>query len=154
MQQSFLSLLRCPLITQPRLSHAAAETQEPARLNTIQSLRLMMNFLTLCCNASLRLRSEASVSALLSTAASCTSQFDCSQLICHILTIFSTTGNCRKSDMSGTQNIFPRVKVDEIPWEIALSLPRSDLVVACEHTYLGPGNWSSRMVQRASHLVY
>ncbi|KAI9460904.1 hypothetical protein BJY52DRAFT_238446 [Lactarius psammicola] len=126
-----------------RLIHIAAETQKPPMLSTMQSIRLMMNFLTLCCNA--RLCSKVSVSALLSTVATCTSKFNCSRLICHLLTTLSTIGDSR-SNTSRTQNSFPSVGVNEIPWEIALSFPRSDLLVACERTYLDPGSWGSRTV--------
>ncbi len=97
-----------------------------------------MNFLTLCCNASLDLRSEVSVSALLSTVATYTSKFDCSRLICHLLVTLSTIGDSR-SNTSRKQNRFPGVRVNEIPWEVALSFPRSDLLVACERTYFDPG---------------
>ena len=140
------------LIIQPRMTHAGTETQEPSMLSTTQSLRLMMNFLTLSCNASLRLRSEVSVSAFLCTTATYISKFDCSRLICHLLTTLSTIGDSRSKNFR-TQNRFPGVGVKEIPWEIALSFPRSDLLVAGERMYLNPGSWSSRMVQRASRLV-
>ncbi|KAH9064246.1 hypothetical protein EDB87DRAFT_1394484 [Lactarius vividus] len=95
----------------------------------MQSIRLMMNFLTLCCNASLRLCSENSVSALLSTVTTHASKSGCSRLICHLLTTLSTIGDSR-GNTSQTRNRFLGVRVNEIPWEIALSLPRSDLLVA------------------------
>jgi hypothetical protein len=125
------------LIIHPRLIHTGPETQGQSITSTTQSLCLMMNFLTLCCNASLRFCSEVSISALLSTVATCTSKFSCSRLICHLLTMHSSIGHSR-SNKSRTQN--------EIPWEIALSFPRSDLLVACERTYPNPGSWSSRMM--------
>lgn len=111
-----------------RLIHAAAETQGPPIPSTMQSIRLMMNFLTLCCNASLRLCSKVSVSVL-STVATCTSKFDCSRFICHLLTTLSTIGYSRKNT-TRTQKRLPGVGVNDIPWEIALSFPRSDLLVA------------------------
>lgn len=106
--------------------HTTAETQWPP---TMQSIRLMMNFLTLCCNASLRLCSEISVSALLSTVTTCASKSGCSQLVCPLLTTLSTIGDSR-GNTSRTRKRFPGVGVNEIPWEIALSFPRSDLLVA------------------------
>ncbi|KAF8271420.1 hypothetical protein EI94DRAFT_582509 [Lactarius quietus] len=112
-----------------QLINAGAEPQASSILSTTQPLRLMMNFLTLCCNASLRLSSEVSISALLSTMATWASKFNCSRLICHILTTFSTIGDSR-SNNPRTQNRFPSVGVNEIPWEAALSFPRSDLLVA------------------------
>lgn len=112
-----------------RLVHTGPETQGQSITSTTQSLRLMMNFLTLCCTASSRLRSEVSVSALLSTVATCTSKFDCSRLICLLLTTHSSIGYSR-SQNSWTRDRFPGAGVNEIPWEIALSFPRSDLLVA------------------------
>ncbi|KAH9175329.1 hypothetical protein EDB89DRAFT_353704 [Lactarius sanguifluus] len=122
----FLLMLNSGVEALQRVIHTTAETQGPS---TMQSIRLMMNFLTLCCNASLRLCSEIFVSALLSTVTTCVSKSGCSQLVCHLLTTLSTIGDSR-GNTSRTRKRFPGVGVNEIPWEIALSFPRSDLLVA------------------------
>ncbi|KAI9445224.1 hypothetical protein H4582DRAFT_1914093 [Lactarius indigo] len=101
----------------------------------IRSIRLVMNFLTLCCNASLRLCSEISVSALVSTVTACASKSGSSQLICHLLTTLSAIGDSR-GNTSRTRNRFPGVGVNEIPWEIALSFPPSDLLRALQSSVL------------------
>ncbi|KAH9042393.1 hypothetical protein EDB84DRAFT_913523 [Lactarius hengduanensis] len=122
----FLLMLNSGVEALQRMIHITAETQGPP---TMQSIRLVMNFLTLCCNASLRLCSEISVSALLSTVTTCASKSGCSQLVCPLLTTLSTFGDSR-GNTSRTPKRFPGVGVNEIPWEIALSFPRSDLLVA------------------------
>ncbi|KAH8998944.1 hypothetical protein EDB86DRAFT_790333 [Lactarius hatsudake] len=122
----FLLMLNSGVEALQRMIHTTAETQGPL---TMQSIRLVMNFLTLCCNASLRLCSEISVSALLSTVTTCASKSGCSQLVCPLLTTLSTIGDSR-GNTSRTRKRFPGVGVNEIPWEIALSFPRSDLLVA------------------------
>ncbi len=92
-----------------------------------------MNFLTLCCNASPRLCCGVSVSVLLSTMAIYASRLDASCLSCHFLTAVSSLGD-RRGDI--TKNKFTSTGLDKISWELVLSCPRSDILVACKSVHL------------------
>jgi len=87
----------------------------------------MLNFLTLCCNASPYLSCGASASALLSTVVIYTSRLGASCLSCHLLTAVSAFEGLRRNNPS---NKSTRLESDKILWEIALSYPRSDVLMA------------------------
>jgi len=87
----------------------------------------MLNFLTLCCNASSCLSCGVSVSALLSTVIIYASRLHTSCLSCHVLTAVSSFEGSRRNNPS---NMSIKLESDKIPWEIALSYPRSDILMA------------------------
>ncbi|KAI0304910.1 hypothetical protein BC826DRAFT_23029 [Russula brevipes] len=106
---------------------SASRTHAPLTSTMIRTTRLMMNFLTLCCNAS-RLCCGVSVSALLTTVAAYASKLDDTLcLSCHLLTSFSSLEGSR-ADILLNKSV--SVKLHKVPWEIALSCPRSDILVA------------------------
>jgi hypothetical protein len=92
-----------------------------------------MSFLTLCCKTSPRLCCGTSVSALLSTVAIYASRMDTSYLSCHLLTLLSSLGSSRPHIPA---NKSLNIGFDKIPWEIALSRPRSDILMACKFAHI------------------
>lgn len=104
----------------------AAEKRAQLTPDITQATGLIMSFLTLCCKTSPRLCCGISVSALLSTVTIYVSRMNTSYLSCHVLTLFSS--------LEGLRGI-PRNKIPPLPWEIALSCPRSDIIVACKSAH-------------------
>lgn len=98
-----------------------------------RTIGLAMSFLTLCCKTSPRLCCGISVSALLSTVATYVSREDTSYLSYHLLTLLSSLGSSR-----GHIPTYKSLNVgsDKIPWEIALSCPRSDMLMACKFAHV------------------
>jgi hypothetical protein len=92
-----------------------------------------MSFLTLCCKTLPRLCCGISVSALLSTVAIYASRMDTSYLSCHLLTLLSSLGGSRNR-MPANKSL--NIGFDKIPWEIALSRPRSDILMACKIAHI------------------
>ena len=90
---------------------------------------LAMSFLTLCCKTSPRLCCGISVSGLLSTVALYASRMDNSYLSCHLLTLLSSLGRSR-GHIRANKSL--NIGFDKIPWELAVSLPRSDILMACK----------------------
>lgn len=86
-----------------------------------------MSFLTLCCKTSPRLCCGISVSALLSAVAIYASKMDTSYLSCHLLTLLTSLGSSR-GHIPANKSL--NIGFDKIPWEIALSRPRSDILMA------------------------
>jgi hypothetical protein len=111
--------------------YSATKTSLPLTSTVMRSTCLVMNFLTLCCNASPSLCSEVSVLALLSTVARYASRLESSCLSCHFLTAFSSLG----SRPHAASNKYMTAGLDKISWELALSCPRSDTLVACKSTH-------------------
>ncbi|KAH9985425.1 hypothetical protein BJV74DRAFT_576100 [Russula compacta] len=112
-----------------RVIASAAETRVLLTPCMIQTTCLMMNFLTLYCNASPRLCCGASISALLSTVAIYASRLDNSCFSCHLLTAISSFEDSR---CHIPPSKFVNMGFEKIPWEIALSCPslRSDILTA------------------------
>ncbi|KAH9968988.1 hypothetical protein BC827DRAFT_302021 [Russula dissimulans] len=121
-QSRFLPVLDNSIERLRRLISSAAETRAPLTSTTIRTTSLMLNFLALCCNASSCLSCGVSVSALLSTVIIYTSRLHTSCLSCHVLTAVSSFEGSRRNN--------PSNKSIKIPWEIALSYPRSDILMA------------------------
>jgi hypothetical protein len=110
---------------------SAAEGRTSLTQDMIRTIGLAMSFLTLCCRTSPRLCCGVSVSALLSTVAIYASRMDTSYLSCHLLTLLSSLGSSR-GHIPKSLNI----GFDKIPWEIALSRPRSDILLACKIAHI------------------
>jgi hypothetical protein len=92
-----------------------------------------MSFLTLCCKTSPRLCCGISISALLSTVAIYASRMDTSYLSCHLLTLLSSLGNSR-GHIPANKSL--NIGFDKIPWEIAFSRSRSDILIACKIAHI------------------
>ena len=107
------------------------KTSLPLTSTVMRSTCLVMNFLTLCCNASPSLCSEVSVLALLSTVARYASRLENSCLSCHFLTAFSSLSS--RPHVSSNKSM--TAGLDKISWELALSCPRSDILVACKSAH-------------------
>jgi len=99
----------------------------------IRTIGLAMGFLTLCCRTSARLCCGISVSALLSTVATYASRMDTSYLSCHLLTLLSSLGSSR-GNIPANKSL--KIGFDKIPWEIAFSRPRSDILMACKIAHI------------------
>ena len=93
----------------------------------------MMNFLTLCYGASPYLSSGVSISALLSSVATYTSELNTSRLSCHLLITASALEDSRSNT---PRDKFVSMGINKIPWEIVQTCPRSDILVACKFTPL------------------
>ncbi|KAF8507125.1 hypothetical protein F5888DRAFT_72856 [Russula emetica] len=106
---------------------SAAEGCAPLTQDMIRRMGLAMSFLTLCCKTSPRFCCGISVSALLSKVAKYASRMDTSYLSCHLLTLLSSLGNSR-GHIPANKSL--NIGFDKIPWEIALSRPRSDMPMA------------------------
>ena len=156
-----LSVLESRLITPHRVISSAAGTRAPLTSTTIRTTSLMLNFLTLCCNTS----SGVSASGFLSAVEIYTSRLDASCLSCHLLTAVSSFKGSRCNNPS---NRSIRLESDRIPWEIALSYPRSDILMACKSTHppsisicdllpvqpaLHPANWLWNTPKGFIHLL-
>jgi len=111
---------------------SAAKARLPLTSTEMRSTCLVLNFLTIGCNALPSLCSEVSVLALLSAVARYASMLDTSCLSCHFLTAFSSMGS--QSHIASNKSITARL--DKMSWELALSCPRSDILVACKSTHL------------------
>ena len=107
----------------------SAAGRAPLTQDMIRTIGLAMSFLTLCCKTSPRLCCGISVSALLSAVAIYASNVDTSCLSCHLLTLLSSLGSSRG-------HIPLNIGFDKIPWEIALSRPRSDILMACKIAHI------------------
>ncbi|KAF8481156.1 hypothetical protein DFH94DRAFT_444211 [Russula ochroleuca] len=107
-----------------RVVSSAVERRAPLTPDTILTTGLIMSFLTLCWP---RLCCRISVSALLSTVAIYASRMNTPYLSCHVLTLFSSFEGSR-GDIPPNKSL--NMGLDKIPWEIALSCPRSDILVA------------------------
>ena len=129
---------------------SAAERRAPLTPDVIRATGLIMSFLTLCCETSPRLCCGISVSALLSTVTIYASRMDTPYLSCHVLTLFSSLEGSRVTPPNKSLN----TGFDKIPWEIALSCPRSDILIACKSAHFNTPNSSLRVAQRALHLAY
>ncbi len=126
---------------------SAAETCVPLTQDMIRTIGLAMSFLTLCCKTFPRLCCGISVSALLSTVAVYVSRMD-TYLSCHLLTLLSSLGSSR-----GNKSL--NIGYDKIPWEIGLSRPRSDILMACKSAHINKFSISNlRVAQHALHLAY
>jgi hypothetical protein len=123
--------------------HSAAEMRAPLAPATIRTICVTMNFVTLCCGTSQNLCGGAPVSALLSSLATYASKIDTSCLSCHLLMTVSA--------LEGSRSDVPP-NADKVPWEIALSCPRSDILVACKSTPLN-GNLDLRLTNGAACLA-
>ena len=89
-----------------------------------------MSFLTICWP---RLCRGISVSVLLSTVAIYASRMNTPYLSCHVLTLSSSLEGSQ-GDITTKKTL--NMGLDKIPWEIALSCPRSDILVACKSAHL------------------
>jgi hypothetical protein len=127
---------------------SAAEMRAPLAPTTIRTICLIMNFVTLCCGTSLNFCSGAPVSALLSSVARYASELNTSCLSCHLL---MTVSALERSRSNIQPNKFVRLGVNKVPWEIALSCPRSDILVACKSTLLN-GNFDWGLTNGAACL--
>jgi hypothetical protein len=112
---------------------SAAEMRAPLASTTIRTICLIMNFVTLCCGTSLNICSGAPVSALLLSVATYASKLNTSCLSCHLLMTVSALEGSRSNVRPDK---FVRLGIKKVPWEIALSCPRSDILVACRSTLL------------------
>lgn len=112
---------------------SAAEGCAPLTQDMIRRMGLAMSFLTLCCKTSPRFCCGISVSALLSKVAKYASRMDTSYLSCHLLTLLSSLGNSR-GHIPANKSL--NIGFDKIPWEIALSRPRSDMPMACKIAHI------------------
>ena len=112
---------------------SAAEGCAPLTQDMIRMIGLAMSFLTLCCKTSPRLCCGTSVSALLSTVAIYASRMDSSYLSCHLLTLLSSLESAR-GHIPANKSL--NVGFDKMPWELALSRPRSDILMACKIAYI------------------
>jgi len=110
---------------------SATKTSLLSTSTVMRSTCLVMNFLTLCCNASPSLCSEVSAVALLSTVARYASRLENSCLSCHFLTAFSSLGS--RPHVASNKSM--TAGLDKISWELALSCPRSDILVACKSAH-------------------
>lgn len=137
LERCVTAVLCSVLPTSATVAYREVSSAEKARLpltsTVMRSTCLVMNFLTLCCNASLSLCSEVSVLALLSTVARYAYRLDTSRLSCNFLTAFSSLGG--QPHIASNKSMTARL--DEISWELALSCPRSDILVACKSAHLG-----------------
>ena len=145
-----------PIIVRLLFSHrevsSAAKMRAPLTSNAIQATRLVMNFLTLCCNAAPFLNCGASVSALLSTVAIYASRLESSCLSCHFLIAVSSLDG-RRGDILPNKSV--SMGLHKLTWEVALSCPRSDILMACKSAYLSKNlGLCLKVAQRVSHLVY
>jgi hypothetical protein len=118
------------------VSYRAVSTSEgcaPLTQDIVRTIGLAMSFLTLCCKTSPRLCCGISVSALLSTVGIYASRTDSSYLSCHLLALLSSLGSSRGHIPA---NKSPKIGCDKIPWEIAFSRSRSDILMACKIAHL------------------
>ena len=99
----------------------------------IRTIGLAMSFLTLCCKTSPRLCCGTSVSSLLSSVAIYASRMDTSYLSCHLLTLLSSLGSSR-GHIPANKSL--NIGFDKIPWEIAFSCSRSDILMACKIAHI------------------
>ena len=111
---------------------SAAAKRAPLTPDVTRATGLIMSFLTHCCETSPRLCCGISVSALLSTVTIYASRMDTPYLSCHVLTLFSSLEGSRGTPPNKSLN----KGFDKIPWEIALSCPRSDILMACKSAHL------------------
>ena len=132
---------------------SAAEGCAPLTQDMIRMISLAMSFLTLCCKTSPRLCCGISVSALLSTVTKYASRMDTSYLSCHLLTLLSSLGSSR-GHIPANKSL--NVGFDKIPWEIAFSRSRSDILMACKIAHINEilSVSNLRVLQRVSHLAY
>jgi len=122
----------------------------PLTPTAIRETCLVMNFLALCCNAVPFPGCGASVSVLLSTVAIYALRLETSCLSCHFLTAVSSLGRGR-GDIPPNKSV--SMGLDKLTWEVALSCPRSDILMACKYLSKSLGLWL-KVAQRVSHRVY
>ena len=125
-------IINCLLLSRREVL-SAAKMRAPLTSNAIQATRLIMNFLTLCCNAAPFLDCGASVSALLSAVAVYASRLKTSCLSCHFLIAVSSLDGRRGDNL---RNKCISMGLRKLTWEVALSCPRSDILIACTFAYL------------------
>ncbi|KAI0307781.1 hypothetical protein B0F90DRAFT_1677198 [Multifurca ochricompacta] len=126
-QSRFFSTLDNTIGALQRVICSATETRAPLISTMIRTVCLTMNFLTLCFSVAPRLCHGVSVSTFLHTVATYASELNASYLSCPLLTAVSTLEGTRDNTSSDKS---VNAEVDTIPWEIALSCPRSDILVA------------------------
>lgn len=122
----------------------------PLTSNAIQATRLVMNFLALCCNAAPFLNCGAPVSALLSTVAIYASRLETSCLSCHFLIAVSSLDGRRGKILP---NKSASMGLHKLTWEVALSCPRSDIVVACKSAYSARISTPDRKLLSVSRIL-
>jgi hypothetical protein len=108
----------------------AAKMRAPLTPTAIRETCLVMNFLALCCNAVPFPGCGASASVLLSTVAIYALRLETSCLSCHFLTAVSSLGSGR-GDIPPNKSV--SMGLDKLTWEVALSCPRSDILMACKY---------------------